>query len=276
MLRRADAGQEQKRELRSIFKFPNKWSSVWALQWKSLPRNLPLCFFNFFTPKIFSKFLSVLCVRAVPRLGRKQIGKIDLLSTILELKLKGHCLSIRGSDRDKYIWLEPFTYFPPGNRICVPVTTSSFVRNTAQVLSMNGEVGQRSFPLSAPPSKTCQHTLSILPLSPGAPATPQALLGSLLNLSQGELCTGTYCHRVNIQRSINLETQREPSRPSTPTPIVSKPATVHRALWESAAPLDFLYRKRHARISAHNFPCIFRSFTDTPYNWISGIPETPY
>ena len=83
-------------------------------------------------------------------MGRKQIGKIDLLSTTLELKLKDHCLSIRGSDMDKYRWLEPFTYFPPGNRICVPVIASSFVKNTAPLLSMNGEVGQRSFPLSAP------------------------------------------------------------------------------------------------------------------------------
>ena len=76
------------------------------------------------------------------------------------------------------------------------------------------------FPFEYPPSKTGQHTLSVLPFSPGASATPQALLGHLLNWGQGEMCIGTYCWRVNIQRSINLEALRE-SRPSSPTPVVS-------------------------------------------------------
>lgn len=99
---------------------------------------------------MFSKFL--LCVRAVPAIGRQQISKADLVFTILELNLRDHCLSIKGSDVDEYRLLEPFAFFPPGNEIWVPGAASYSVKNIGPVLSMNRE-GRISFPFSAPQEK---------------------------------------------------------------------------------------------------------------------------
>lgn len=69
------------------------------------------------------------------------------------MKLRDHSLSVIKLDVDKYRLLEPFAFFPPGNRIYVPVTASSSMKNIGPVLSMNGEVGQGYFPLSAPQAK---------------------------------------------------------------------------------------------------------------------------
>ena len=144
---------------------------------------------------------------------------MDLLSTILALKLKDHCRSMKGSNwqiktaRDLYLLSTREQNFCPSHCFF-------FYKKHCSISLHEWRSRSEIFPFEYTPSKTGQHTLSVLPFSPGASATPQALLGHLLNCGQGELCIGTYRCRGNIQRGINLETFRE-SRWSSPTPVLS-------------------------------------------------------
>lgn len=195
------------------------------------------------------------------------------LSTILEVKLQDHGPSIKGSDADQYKLLELLTLFPPENRMCVPVYASSFVKNPAPVLSMNGELGQESFSLSIPQAKLVNtHGAYFLFLQELLPTTGLAVLSRLLSWGHGELCSDVYYYRVKIQRCVNFETQRGPLRPSSPTPVVFQPFMGERPPWESVAPLDFLYPKnknkkqKNIHISVHNFPYLSRSFLHSSCN----------
>lgn len=158
-------------------------------QWKRLCRRLTFCLW--FSPQrclVNCYYMGELCQAPC----RQWITKTNLVATTLQMKFRDHSFSITGFDANKYRLLEPSGFFPPGNRICVPVTASSSMKNIAPVLSMNGEVGQRYFPLSAPQAKLGNTHTSILPFSLGAAAHHRTCWAAYL-IAKGELCSGTYC-----------------------------------------------------------------------------------
>ena len=128
-------------------------------------------------------------------------------------------LSTKGLTADKQGLLEPFAFFPPRNRHCIPVTASSSVNSTAPVLSANGEVGQTHFPLSAPQAELDNIHRARFPF-PQVLLPRHQLAGPSPGLGQ-ESCAGVSAAGVFPQSSRNPESQGNPSRPPSPAPVGS-------------------------------------------------------
>lgn len=177
-------------------------SSVWVFQWRGLSRKPPSCLFNFFTPKVLRKLL--LCVRVVPSTGeeanRQDKPNLHHLGTAAQGPLSFH--------QGIWCWQTQMA-----GALCLlsnrtqdlcPSHCFFFCEKHSSASLHEWRSWSEIFPFECTPSKTCQHTLSILPFSPGAPVTPQAWLGGLHHWGQGGLCCGTYCCRSTLKEASPL------------------------------------------------------------------------